>query len=124
LLRRYWHAAGLVTSATDIPRKVRVLGEDLVLLRDRPGRAGPRLCPEFSRSHHHQRPEPIKKEFVLSDTTMGLPADFGFVLFSSLVGIPITRCRPSHSTPHFAFWSPATDMRDGRECHVADPGAD
>ena len=29
LLRRYWHPVGLVTDATDIPRKVRVLGEDL-----------------------------------------------------------------------------------------------
>ena len=40
LLRRYWHPVGLVTDATDIPRKVRVLGEDLVLFRDRHGRAG------------------------------------------------------------------------------------
>ena len=29
--------------------------------------------------------EPIKKEFVLSDTTMGLLAGFGFVLFYSLL---------------------------------------
>jgi sugar phosphate permease len=35
--------------------------------------------------------EPIKKEFVLSDTTMGLLAGFGFVLFYSLLGIPIAR---------------------------------
>ena len=40
LLRRYWHPVGLVADATDIPRKVRVLGEDLVLFRDRHGRAG------------------------------------------------------------------------------------
>ena len=40
LLRRYWHPVGLVTDATDIPRKLRVLGEDLVLFRDRHGRAG------------------------------------------------------------------------------------
>src|SRR4029078_13487264 len=33
--------------------------------------------------------EPIKKEFALSDTTMGLLAGFGFVLFYSLLGIPI-----------------------------------
>ena len=26
LLRRYWHPVGLVSDATDIPRKVRVLG--------------------------------------------------------------------------------------------------
>jgi sugar phosphate permease len=35
--------------------------------------------------------EPIKKEFVLSDTTMGLLAGFGFVLFYSVLGIPIAR---------------------------------
>ena len=29
LLRSYWHPVGLVTDATDIPRKVRVLAEDL-----------------------------------------------------------------------------------------------
>jgi phenylpropionate dioxygenase-like ring-hydroxylating dioxygenase large terminal subunit len=40
LLRRYWHPVGLVSDATDIPRKVRILGEDLVLFRDRHGRAG------------------------------------------------------------------------------------
>ena len=40
LLRRYWHPIGLVTDATDIPRKVRVLGEDLVLFRDKHGRVG------------------------------------------------------------------------------------
>jgi len=32
LLRRYWHPIGL---AADAPRKVRALGEDLVLFRDR-----------------------------------------------------------------------------------------
>jgi len=40
LLRRYWHPVGLVSDATDIPRKVRVLGEDLILFRDKGGRAG------------------------------------------------------------------------------------
>ena len=35
--------------------------------------------------------EPIKKEFTLSDTTMGLLAGFGFVLFYSALGIPIAR---------------------------------
>jgi hypothetical protein len=33
LLRRYWHPVGLVADAADIPRKVRVPGEDLVLFR-------------------------------------------------------------------------------------------
>jgi len=40
LLRRYWHPVGLLSDATDIPRKVRVLGEDLILFRDKGGRAG------------------------------------------------------------------------------------
>jgi phenylpropionate dioxygenase-like ring-hydroxylating dioxygenase large terminal subunit len=40
LLRRYWHPIGLGADATDIPRKVRALGEDLILFRDRHGRAG------------------------------------------------------------------------------------
>ena len=38
LLRRYWHPVGLATDAGDVPRKVRVLGEDLILFRDRHGR--------------------------------------------------------------------------------------
>jgi phenylpropionate dioxygenase-like ring-hydroxylating dioxygenase large terminal subunit len=42
LLRRYWHPVGHVGDATDIPRKVRVLGEDLVLFRRSP-RASPDL---------------------------------------------------------------------------------
>jgi phenylpropionate dioxygenase-like ring-hydroxylating dioxygenase large terminal subunit len=40
LLRRYWHPVGLTADATDVPRKVRILGEDLILFRDRHGRAG------------------------------------------------------------------------------------
>src|SRR5258708_6113078 len=40
LLRRYWHPIGLATDATDTPRKVRALGEDLILFRDRHGRVG------------------------------------------------------------------------------------
>src|SRR6202043_3016673 len=40
LLRRYWHPIGLAADATDVPRKVRALGEDLILFRDRHGRAG------------------------------------------------------------------------------------
>jgi len=40
LLRRYWHPIGLVADATDIPRKVRILGEDLILFRDKHGRVG------------------------------------------------------------------------------------
>jgi nitrite reductase/ring-hydroxylating ferredoxin subunit len=40
LLRRYWHPVGLSGDATDVPRKVRVLGEDLILFRDKTGRPG------------------------------------------------------------------------------------
>ena len=40
LLRRYWHPIGLVSDATDTPRRVRVLGEDLILFRDKSGRPG------------------------------------------------------------------------------------
>lgn len=39
-LRRYWHPVGLSADATDRPRLVRVLGEDLILFRDRSGRPG------------------------------------------------------------------------------------
>ena len=57
--------------------------------------------------------EPIKKEFALSDTMMGLLAGFGFVLFYSLVGIPIARVadrinRRNIVAAAFAFWSAMT----------------
>jgi len=57
--------------------------------------------------------EPIKKEFALSDTTMGLLAGFGFVLFYSLLGIPIARVADRLSRRNivalaFAFWSAMT----------------
>lgn len=40
LLRRYWHPVGLGADACATPRKVRALGEDLILFRDGRGRAG------------------------------------------------------------------------------------
>src|SRR3954467_120016 len=57
--------------------------------------------------------EPIKKEFALSDTTMGLLAGFGFVLFYSVLGIPIARLadrfnRRNIVTAALAFWSAMT----------------
>jgi MFS family permease len=57
--------------------------------------------------------EPIKKEFTLSDTTMGLLAGFGFVLFYSALGIPIARVADRLSRRNivalaFAFWSAMT----------------
>lgn len=39
-LRRYWQPVGIASDATSAPRKVRVLGEDLVLFRDGQGRPG------------------------------------------------------------------------------------
>jgi MFS family permease len=57
--------------------------------------------------------EPIKHEFELSDTTIGLVAGFGFVLFYSLLGIPIARLadrmnRRNIVAAAFAFWSAMT----------------
>jgi phenylpropionate dioxygenase-like ring-hydroxylating dioxygenase large terminal subunit len=40
LMRRYWHPVGLTTDASTTPREVRVLGEHLILFRDRTGRPG------------------------------------------------------------------------------------
>jgi len=40
LLRRYWHPVGLSGDANGVPRRVRVLGEDLILFRDGRGRPG------------------------------------------------------------------------------------
>jgi phenylpropionate dioxygenase-like ring-hydroxylating dioxygenase large terminal subunit len=40
LLRRYWHPVGLTADATATPKRVRVLGEDLILFRDGAGRVG------------------------------------------------------------------------------------
>ena len=37
LLRRYWHPVGPSSDATSIPRKVRLLSEDLILRTDRHG---------------------------------------------------------------------------------------
>jgi phenylpropionate dioxygenase-like ring-hydroxylating dioxygenase large terminal subunit len=40
LLRRYWHPIGLTKDAGGTPRKIRALGEDLILFRDGQGRPG------------------------------------------------------------------------------------
>jgi nitrite reductase/ring-hydroxylating ferredoxin subunit len=40
LMRRYWHPVGLLQDANGTPRKLRVLGEDLILFRDGMGRPG------------------------------------------------------------------------------------
>ncbi|MEM9130895.1 MAG: Rieske 2Fe-2S domain-containing protein [Actinomycetota bacterium] len=47
LLRRYWHPVAPSSDATDLPRAVRLLGEDLILFRTGDGEAGlvtPRCC--------------------------------------------------------------------------------
>src|SRR6516225_7555083 len=59
--------------------------------------------------------EPIKKEFFLSDTAMGLLAGFGFVLFYSLLGIPIARVADRLNRRNivafaFAIWSAMTEL--------------
>jgi len=40
VLRRYWQPIALSEELTDLPRRVRALGEDLVAFRDKAGRAG------------------------------------------------------------------------------------
>jgi phenylpropionate dioxygenase-like ring-hydroxylating dioxygenase large terminal subunit len=40
LMRRYWHPIAGAAEVTTTPRKIRILGEDLVLFRDRKGRPG------------------------------------------------------------------------------------
>ncbi len=40
LLRRYWHPFALAADATDVPKAVRILGENLILFRDGSGRPG------------------------------------------------------------------------------------
>jgi phenylpropionate dioxygenase-like ring-hydroxylating dioxygenase large terminal subunit len=40
LMRRYWQPVGLSSKLRDLPHQVRILGEDLILFRDRAGRPG------------------------------------------------------------------------------------
>jgi MFS family permease len=54
--------------------------------------------------------EPIKKEFALSDTVIGLMVGFGFVLIGSLLSMPVARLadrkgRVSITAIGVAFWS-------------------
>ena len=39
-LRRFWHPVGFSAEIKDLPKRIRILGEDLVLFRDRSGRPG------------------------------------------------------------------------------------
>jgi predicted MFS family arabinose efflux permease len=59
--------------------------------------------------------EPIKKEFALSDTAIGLLAGFGFVLLYSLLGMPIARVADRSNRRNIvamgvAFWSCMTAL--------------
>jgi MFS family permease len=59
--------------------------------------------------------EPIKKEFQLSDTMLGLLAGFGFVLMYSVLGMPIARLadrsnRRNIVTAGLAFFSAMTAL--------------
>src|SRR6266571_4130501 len=59
--------------------------------------------------------EPIKKEFELSDTMLGLLAGFGFVLMYSALGMPIARLADRRNrcnivTAGLAFWSAMTAL--------------
>jgi phenylpropionate dioxygenase-like ring-hydroxylating dioxygenase large terminal subunit len=60
LLRRYWHPVGRCEDACGTPRRVRVLGEDLVLFRDQQGRAGllHERCAHRGASLYYGRTEP------------------------------------------------------------------
>ncbi len=40
LMRRYWQPVAISSEVSDLPQKVRILGEDLIMFRDRKGRAG------------------------------------------------------------------------------------
>ena len=40
LMRRYWHPVALTAELQDHPKRIRVMGEELVLFRDRSGRIG------------------------------------------------------------------------------------
>ena len=40
LLRRYWHPVGVSADASSTPRRVKALGEDLILFRDGAGKPG------------------------------------------------------------------------------------
>ncbi|HEU5025409.1 MAG TPA: hypothetical protein VFV01_10875, partial [Spirillospora sp.] len=40
LFRRYWQPVAMAGDATTTPRRIRILGEDLILFRTRKGRPG------------------------------------------------------------------------------------
>src|SRR6185295_7865585 len=40
VLRRYWQPIALAEDLTDLPRRLKIMGEDLVAFRDKSGKAG------------------------------------------------------------------------------------
>lgn len=60
LFRRFWQPVGLSAELTDLPRALRILGEDLVLFRDGPGRVGllDAHCAHRGASLYYGRVEP------------------------------------------------------------------
>ena len=39
-LRRFWHPVGMTSELKDLPKRIRIMGEDLVLFRDGRGKIG------------------------------------------------------------------------------------
>ena len=58
-LRRYWHPVAIASALGDLPKLIRVLGEDLVLFRDKSGRLGlvHRRCPHRRASLEYGVPQ-------------------------------------------------------------------
>ena len=51
-MRRYWQPVAVSRDVTDIPQNVRILGEDLILFRDKTRPPGPRLSALRASRHH------------------------------------------------------------------------
>jgi nitrite reductase/ring-hydroxylating ferredoxin subunit len=58
-LRRFWHPIEFSSEVRDLPKRIRVLGEDLVLFRDKSGRVGLMLpyCPHRGASLEFGQPD-------------------------------------------------------------------
>src|SRR5207253_767486 len=108
LMRRYWQPVCLSADLQELPKRVRILGEDLIVFRDGQGRAG--LL--FFRCSHPARPwstDASKSEEFAVVITVGyttLKATFSKCRWSPLPirslnrsNIPVIRCASS------AVWS-------------------
>ena len=58
LLRRYWQPVALLAELQDLPKRIRILCEDLVVFRDGSGRAG--VSPQMLSSRHVPRIRPAR----------------------------------------------------------------